>query len=433
MVSDCTDQMFRSNLMEASVTRTSKMRVSPGDLFGRLDGCRVAILGDFCLDVYWEADMRLSELSRETPHFPLPIVSERLSPGGAGNVLALRPREVVCLGVVGDDWRGKALVELLGGLGAEVSGLLVDDARQTNAYIKPLRRGVSEVVYGDPRLDFANYAPLSAATEARLLSALDAVAARADVLCVSDQLTYGCVTPAVRERLAELGSAGLRIVVDSRDRIGLYRQVMVKPNELEASRALELPETADAAAPAVVAQRLENRTGRPGGITRGAQGWLVAGAGGAGAAWHGRDWLLWRGRHVFVGAGVHAGRGGVGDGRRGDRQRRVVGDHPQAADDGHGLAGRTACRMGVVFSRRFLFRLASLGGFSLVTFFSPRFARRFFLSSLSSLSSLLIASLRSAFFFRHSRHSRHSRRFFSPRFARRFFLFFFLLRFARRA
>ena len=280
MVSDCTDQMFRSNLMEVSVTRTSKMRVSPGDLFGRLDGCRVAILGDFCLDVYWEADMRLSELSRETPHFPLPIVSERLSPGGAGNVaanvLALRPREVVCLGVVGDDWRGKALVELLGGLGAEVSGLLVDDARQTNAYIKPLRRGVSEVVYEDPRLDFANYAPLSAATEARLLSALDAVAARADVLCVSDQLTYGCVTPAVRERLAELGSAGLRIVVDSRDRIGLYRQVMVKPNELEASRALELPETADAAALAVVAQRLENRTGRPCVITRGEQGCLVA-------------------------------------------------------------------------------------------------------------------------------------------------------------
>ena len=48
---------------------------------------RIAVIGDFCLDVYWHADMTKSELSRETPHFPLPIVQERLSPGGAGNVV----------------------------------------------------------------------------------------------------------------------------------------------------------------------------------------------------------------------------------------------------------------------------------------------------------------------------------------------------------
>ena len=49
---------------------------------------RIGVIGDFCLDVYWHADMTRSELSRETPHFPLPIVQERLSPGGAGNVVA---------------------------------------------------------------------------------------------------------------------------------------------------------------------------------------------------------------------------------------------------------------------------------------------------------------------------------------------------------
>ena len=42
---------------------------------------RIGVIGDFCLDVYWHADMTKSELSRETPHFPLPIVQERLSPG----------------------------------------------------------------------------------------------------------------------------------------------------------------------------------------------------------------------------------------------------------------------------------------------------------------------------------------------------------------
>lgn len=67
---------------------------------------RIGVIGDFCLDVYWHADMTKSELSRETPHFPLPIVQERLSPGGAGNVvmnlLALKPKAVHAVGVFGD-------------------------------------------------------------------------------------------------------------------------------------------------------------------------------------------------------------------------------------------------------------------------------------------------------------------------------------------
>ena len=55
-------------------------------LLHRVDGARVGLIGDLCLDLYWLADMKLSELSRETPHYPLPIVEERFAPGGAGNV-----------------------------------------------------------------------------------------------------------------------------------------------------------------------------------------------------------------------------------------------------------------------------------------------------------------------------------------------------------
>ena len=41
---------------------------------------RLLVIGDICLDLYWYADMRRSRLSRETPHFPLPVVSEKASP-----------------------------------------------------------------------------------------------------------------------------------------------------------------------------------------------------------------------------------------------------------------------------------------------------------------------------------------------------------------
>ena len=240
---------------------------------------RIAVIGDFCLDVYWHADMTRSELSRETPHFPLPIVQERLSPGGAGNVamnlLALEPKSVSVIGVFGDDWRGAALKDLLKKGGADTAGVVTDPARVTNTYIKPLRKGYADnVVYEDPRLDFTNYDALSAATEAKLLKALDAVAKKIDVLCVCDQMPFGCVTPAVRERICALARKGLTVIADSRDRIGLYTDVIVKPNEIEASRVFEgqIRPTAFEK----LAKALEARTGRPAIVTAGEKGCYIS-------------------------------------------------------------------------------------------------------------------------------------------------------------
>ena len=250
----------------------------------RLGKARVAVIGDFCLDVYWQADMTKSELSRETPHFPLPIVGERMSPGGAGNVvmnlLALEPRSVAAVGVFGDDWRGAALRNLLRKAGADVSGVVVDSTRVTNAYIKPLRKGFADtVIYEDPRLDFTNYSALSVGSERRLLAALDRAAAAADVLCVCDQMPFGCITEKVRRRIVELGRAGMTVVADSRDRIGPYTDVIVKPNEIEAARVFDgaIP-SADFAALAVA---LEKRTGRPAIVTCGEKGCYVSEGGSA--------------------------------------------------------------------------------------------------------------------------------------------------------
>ena len=245
----------------------------------RLGRGRIAVIGDFCLDVYWHADMTKSELSRETPHFPLPIVRERMSPGGAGNVvanlLALEPKSVHAIGVFGDDWRGAALKGLLEKAGTDISGVVTDPSRVTNAYVKPLRKGFADtVVYEDPRLDFANYEPPSDTTEKRLLALLDRAAEKADVLCVCDQLPFGCVTQAVRDRICALGAAGLTVIVDSRDRIGLYSNVIAKPNRIEASRVFE--GEAWATDPGKLAERMEARTGRPAIVTVGEDGCHVS-------------------------------------------------------------------------------------------------------------------------------------------------------------
>ena len=239
---------------------------------------KMAVIGDFCLDVYWYADMRKSELSRETPHFPLPIVREKMSAGGAGNVvanlLALEPASVQCLGVFGDDWRGFEYRRVLRTLGADISSIITDSNLRTNAYIKPLRKGISDVVYEDPRLDFNNSEVISSSTEQSLLDALDSL--QCDALCVCDQLPFGCITPVIRERICKLGQDGMTVIVDSRDRIGLYNNVIVKPNELEASRTINqaVPEGIDALRS--IAAELSKRTGRSAVVTAGDKGCVTA-------------------------------------------------------------------------------------------------------------------------------------------------------------
>lgn len=249
------------------------------ELFGKIGDLRVGVIGDFALDVYWQADMRLSELSRETPHYPLPVVEERMSLGAAGNVAsnvaALKPRSVHAIGLVGNDWRGDSMLGLMRAANIDTDGLLAGEGFCTSAYIKPLRQGISDVVYEDPRLDFENRAPLSAQQEEVLLQALDKLAPGLDALCVCDQMKNGCITPRVREKLAALGEEGLAIFADSRDRASLFRHVIVKPNDLEARQATGAQTDEEAA------RLLSEQTRRPVVVTLGDRGCLVYDGGSA--------------------------------------------------------------------------------------------------------------------------------------------------------
>lgn len=250
------------------------------EILAGADRARVALLGDLCLDMYWLADMTRSELSRETPHFPLPVVEEHYAPGGAGNaacnIAALRPEKLCVVGIVGMDWRAGLLLRALQERGVDCTYIVQQPGVITNTYIKPMRRGVSDMVYEDPRLDFENRALLSAECEGRLLQALEAAVGQTDVLCVSDQMKYGCVTPKIRERICEMGRQGKVILVDSRDRAALYRFVTVKPNEVEAARAFGSGQENTIEELAALAEQAERQNGRTALLTLGERGCFVA-------------------------------------------------------------------------------------------------------------------------------------------------------------
>jgi len=260
--------------------RSAKQYISEKQFMKILDSIgtvRIGVLGDFCMDMYWHADMTRSVLSRETPHFPLPIVSEKMSPGAAGNVAAniaaLRPGKLIVLGAIGKDWRGAILKESLAALGADVR-LIESEHRSTNAYIKPMMKGTADVVYEAPRLDFENSEELDPDAEDKLIEALKEAAKELDVLCVCDQMVNGCVTRWVREAVTELAGEGLTVIADSRDNIAQYRNVIVKPNDIEAARALGF----DHLFPGEAVRRLHEKTGKTAIVTAGPDGcWLCGG------------------------------------------------------------------------------------------------------------------------------------------------------------
>ena len=223
-------------MKEFTLTRTEVC-----DIASAMNGVKIAVIGDVCLDIYWRADMKKSRLSRETPHYPLPVVSEVFSPGAGGNVInnlaALSPAKLMPISVVANDWRGFLLTQYFTDHGISTDFLVTRQTGLTPAYAKPIRLGISEVVYEDPRLDFENFKPLDVETETKLIAMLDDIAKACDVIAVTDQFTYGVVTPAIRAKLAEIAKT-TPVIADSRDRIGDFTGVIVKPNEVETAAAL---------------------------------------------------------------------------------------------------------------------------------------------------------------------------------------------------
>lgn len=206
----------------------------------------VLVVGDFALDVYWYADMTLSELSLETPHYTRPVVRETYSPGASGNICcnvkALGINEVFTVTALGEDWRSQILKEKLQENGVLLDYVITSPQMVIPVFIKPILCG-RDSQQEDARLDFINLKPLSESLERKLIQNIQSAVPRVDAVIVEDQMTQnGIVTDNVRESLVQLAKehTGKVFVADSRERIGLFRNMVLKPNRIEAVKAVYL-------------------------------------------------------------------------------------------------------------------------------------------------------------------------------------------------
>lgn len=205
---------------------------------------KVLIIGDFCVDGYWEADMALSKLSLETPRFPRPIINERYTPGASGTVawnasdIGL---DVYGYFLMGDDWRGEILKKELKerGIHADYAQSLKD--RVTPAYIKPILHS-SESKQEDSRLDFDNYTLPPEDFIKSQLPIIRNLIEEVDAVLLQDQFECGILgVKYLRDQLNQIAeNAGKTFMVDSRHRIDDFKNMVLKPNRFEAIKAAGL-------------------------------------------------------------------------------------------------------------------------------------------------------------------------------------------------
>jgi rfaE bifunctional protein kinase chain/domain len=199
------------------------------------------VVGDICLDRWCIYDPGTSEPSRETGIPRIGVVSTETTPGAGGtianNLAALGIGRVAVLGAVGEDGFGYELQQALESRGISTELLVRSDDLSTFTYTKLLN--LTSGLEDQPRVDFINTRPLPEAVERQILARLRDVAENFDIIFVSDQAETahgGAVTPAVRERLAQIALHKL-VLADSRRRLTEFRHVILKPNAQEAACA----------------------------------------------------------------------------------------------------------------------------------------------------------------------------------------------------
>ncbi|MBM4034410.1 MAG: hypothetical protein FJ291_21910 [Planctomycetes bacterium] len=256
------------------------------ELLAAFPSKRIAIIGDFCMDIYWHADMTRSLLSRETPHFPRPVIEEKFSGGAAANV-AWNLRElgvgtVLPITVFGDDWRGRELCRILEGRhGCDLRHVVHAPGRLTPAFAKPILHGFNSQ-QEDARLDFENADPTPPDIEDIVLANLAEAMPTLDALLIANQINNSLISARVRKGVLRLAAEHPKVVAiaDSRSEIGKFTGVALKPNEIEAARVFHPAISPAEITDAVIrdsGRRLSQRAGKPVFLTVGERGAFVFG------------------------------------------------------------------------------------------------------------------------------------------------------------
>jgi len=256
-------------------------------LLSRFPEVSLAVVGDFFLDKYLVIEKALMEVSLETDLEAYQVVGKHCGPGAAGtvtnNLSALDVGQIRAVGCIGDDGEGYELRQGLGRSRVNMAHLLSHPDWFTPTYTKPMLRDETGREAELNRLDIKNRRPTPREIEDAILGELELALPQVQAVIILDQIEQrdlGVVTDYVREGIQALARAHPEVVffADSRASIGLFRDVIIKPNKLEAARSCGYEGTEEA----LTAEDAEGfgaelvaRNHRPAFVTAGPEGIVV--------------------------------------------------------------------------------------------------------------------------------------------------------------
>lgn len=212
----------------------------------RYPGLRLAVVGDFCLDRYFDIDPARAEVSIETGLVVHNITRVRCQPGAAGtilnNLVALGIGSLHPVGVAGDDGEGWQLLRALRAqAGVQLDRFVQSADRHTFTYTKPLVHTPGEPPRELSRLDLKNWDPTPDAVSQRIAAHFEAIASALDAVILMDQVDIegtGVVTRPVLEAVRRVVERhpNLPILADSRRSLRGFPQVIFKMNAAELAR-----------------------------------------------------------------------------------------------------------------------------------------------------------------------------------------------------
>ena len=212
------------------------------ELVAGFSSAKVAVLGDFVLDKYYDLDPAIQKVSVETGKAAHQVVRIRHAAGCAGtivnNLASLGCAAIKVLGFCGDDGDGYELRGDLKGIGCDITHFHKCPGRVTPVYLKP-RDITDDTLAGEhERFDIRNFSPTPPEIEDALIASIDAILDEVQVISIMDQIdspNYGVVTERVRNAIAERAADRPEILfwADSRRFIRRFRNVIIKPNPFE--------------------------------------------------------------------------------------------------------------------------------------------------------------------------------------------------------
>ncbi len=196
---------------------------------------RIVIIGDLVADQFLHGT--IARVSREAPVFILRHDETDTRPGAAANAAANVADLGACpilIGTVGDDESGRLLLKCLAASGVDCRNVVTDPLGRTTTKVRVLAGQHYAARQQVIRIDYEGAAAVTAPVKNELMERLDAAAAAADAIVISDY-NYGVACPDVFEAALRLSRENsIPLITDSRFRLAEFgNATAATPNQEE--------------------------------------------------------------------------------------------------------------------------------------------------------------------------------------------------------